>query len=113
MDEGDTDTLVSADSRRGHDMEAALEVDPELRDVDDESRAAGDNSVDTKSMDGREESVMGPEDPVPHVEEEDVELPRGAVVRDALIALDEVDPCRIRTESIGDEGGSKILARTF
>ena len=98
MDEGDTDTLVSADSRRGHDMEAALEArDPELRDVDDESHAPGDSSVDTESMDGREESVMGPEDHVPHVEEEDLELPlpRGAAVRDALIALDEVDPCRM------------------
>ena len=68
MDEGDTDTLVSADSRHGHDTEAALEVrDPELRD-DDESHAPGDSSVDTESMDGREESVMGPEDHVPHVE---------------------------------------------
>ena len=67
---------MSADSRRGHDMEAALEVrDPELRDVDDESHAPGDSSVDTESMDGREESVMGPEDPVPHVDEDDFELP--------------------------------------
>ena len=96
MEKGDTDTLVSADSRRGHDMEAAEVRDPELRDVDDESRAAGDSSVDAESMDGREESVMGPEDPVPHVEEDlELPLPGGAAVRDALIALDEVDPCRM------------------
>ena len=48
---------------------------PQTPDVD-----AGDSSVDTESMDGREDSVMGPEDPVPHVEEDlELLLRRGAV----------------------------------
>ena len=74
--DGDTDTLVSADSGREHDMEAIPEErDPELREVDDDVSHAPnseDNSVDT---DDREESVMGQEDHVPQVEEEDLELP--------------------------------------
>ena len=91
----DTDTLVSADSRREHDMEATLEGrDPELRDVDEfYAPPSGDSSVDTESMDGWEESVVSDY----HVLQVDLEvpLPRGAAVRDTLISLDEVDPCRM------------------
>ena len=54
------------------------ERDPELREVDDDVSHAPhseDSSVDTASIDDREESVMGQEDHAPQVEEEDLELP--------------------------------------
>ena len=55
------------------------------------------NTSNTETIDGREESEMGLEDPVPEVEEDEVVLtpPRGVEVRAALEELDRLNPCLI------------------
>ena len=55
------------------------------------------NTSDTETIDGREESEMGLEDPVPQVEEDEVVLtpPRGVEVRAVLEELDRLNPCFI------------------